>query len=222
MTAGSYEAVYRDTQGEIHTTLANDRKTLKMRLGAVEFAGDDLDAFEAVGQPGQDALSRFTLDANGSLCAFSLDFAIPVLILAGAGEERGQLGVHLEVGRPRPAPRGGVLDETLRLELAVGGRSFSSRGASGWFEDELLDIQRALPDGWRLKMCFGCAFSDYSPAGHGLFGGLACFRGNKTAYLAVKSKADFWPVLKTMTERVQETHLCPEFEVRKPGTGYRG
>jgi len=221
VTAGSYKAIYSDAVGEIRTTLANDGKRLTMRLGAVEFEGDDLDAFEPVGSPDQEALSRFTLDTNGWLCAFSLDFKMPVHVLVGgAEEEQGQLVVHVEIGRP--SRRGSPEEVRVRLELAVGDRTFASPGLSGWFEDELLAIQKALPAAWHLKMCFGCAFSDYSPAGHGLFGGLACFRGNKAAYLAVRTKADFWPVLDTMTEAVQETYLCPEFEVRKPGTGYRG
>jgi hypothetical protein len=62
----------------------------------------------------------------------------------------------------------------------------------------------------------------YSPYGHGLFGGLACFRGNKAGYRAVTGKDDLFAVWDTMTEFVQETHLCPEFERRVPGTGYRG
>jgi hypothetical protein len=38
--------------------------------------------------------------------------------------------------------------------------------------------------------------------------------------VAVRSKADYWQV--PITEEVPETHLCPEYERRVPGTGYRG
>ena len=37
--------------------------------------------------------------------------------------------------------------------------------------------------------------------------------GNKDAYFVV---------LDTVSEMVPETHLCPEFQRRTPGTGYRG
>ena len=56
----------------------------------------------------------------------------------------------------------------------------------------------------------------------GLFGGLACFRDNKTAYLGVQSKADLFRIWGTMTEFVRETYVCPEFARRQPGAGYRG
>jgi hypothetical protein len=106
--------------------------------------------------------------------------------------------------------------------LKVGTQVWSSAALSGWFEDELLDLQRQLPDGMLMKACINCAFSDYSPYGHALFGGLACFRGNKDGYGAVKGKSDIFRIWDTMTEFVQETYLCPEFKKRLPGTGYRG
>jgi hypothetical protein len=71
-------------------------------------------------------------------------------------------------------------------------------------------------------MCFGCGLSDYSPLGHPLFGGLSCFRDNEIGYRSVRTKADLFRIWETRTELVQETHLCPRFERRKPGTGYRG
>jgi hypothetical protein len=54
----------------------------------------------------------------------------------------------------------------------------------------------------------------------------ACRSGNlsgyKAEYLKVRTKGEYMRVMNRYTERVQETYLCPEFERRKPGTGYRG
>ena len=91
----------------------------------------------------------------------------------------------------------------------------------------MLDVQRKLPPCTFMKACINCAFSDYSPYGHGLFGNMICFRANKAGYLALPSGEDFekeayFAVLDTVSEMVQEIHLCPEFQRRKPGTGYRG
>jgi hypothetical protein len=131
----------------------------------------------------------------------------------------GLLLAHLELGEPRA---NGSLDrELLALRLSVDGRQYCSSGRSGWFEDELIDIQRQLPEGTFLKACITCAFSDYSPAGHGLFGGLACFRDNKIGYKLVKSKSDLFRIWDTKSEFVQETYVCPEFERRAPHAGYR-
>jgi hypothetical protein len=132
----------------------------------------------------------------------------------------GVLATHLELGDP--APNGGIDREHLTLKLTIEGRTITSKGWSGWFDDEMLDIQMRLPQDAYMKACINCAFSDYSPAGHGLFGGLACFRDNKHGYLSVKTKRDLFGVWKTMTEFVQETYLCPEFARRIPGSGYRG
>ncbi len=55
-----------------------------------------------------------------------------------------------------------------------------------------------------------------------MFGCMACFRDNKENYLQVSSKADIFRIWDTLTEYVQETYLCPEFQRRRPGTGYRG
>ena len=98
------------------------------------------------------------------------------------------LAVRLELGDP--APNGGIDRERLTLRLRFGDRDLTSRGWSGWFEDELADLQKQMPEGDYLKACVNCAFSDYSPSGHGLFGGLACFRGNE-GYQAVITKRVF-------------------------------
>jgi hypothetical protein len=73
-----------------------------------------------------------------------------------------------------------------------------------------------------MRACFSCAFSDYSPAGHGLFGGLACFRGAKEEYAGVQDKRGIFELWSRRTEYVQETHVCEEHRPRVPGTGYRG
>ena len=94
-------------------------------------------------------------------------------------------------------------------------------------EDEMSDVQRKLPPGTFMKVCINCAFSDYSPYGHGLFGNMICFRANKAGYLVLPSGEDFekdayFNVMDTVSEMVQEIYLCPEFKRRAPGTGYRG
>jgi hypothetical protein len=86
----------------------------------------------------------------------------------------------------------------------------------------LLDIQKHLPEGVFMKACINCLYSDYSPLGHGLFGGMMCFRNLKEEYLLVKSKDDLWSVHGRQERMVQETYLCPDFARRVPGTGYRG
>ena len=125
------------------------------------------------------------------------------------------LQVHSALGSP--LPNGRIDSEVVELALEFQGQTFRFMGTSAWFEDELVDLQRRLPSGVYMLACVNCAFSDYSPAGHGCFGGLACFRGAKEAYKKVNTKADLFQAWDRLTEFVQETYVCPEFERRRPG-----
>jgi hypothetical protein len=215
----NYDARYTDRFGQEFTSIANDGATLSMVVRGVEFKGTDFDSLEPVAGTEPDRLASFT-PQGGSLCSCVIEADIPIPVATPGGVEEGVLTARLELGNP--APNGGLDREHLTLELRVGGWAFRSSGRSGWFEDEMLDVQNQLPPGTHLRACITCAYSDYSPVGHGLFGGLACFRDNKAEYLAVRSKADLFRIWGTMTGFVQETYLCPQFERRQPGTGYRG
>ena len=220
----TYRARYRDRFGEEATTILNDGETLTMVVRGVRFRGTDFDCFEPQDVPDPDQLSSFTF-LHGSLCYCTIEADIPVPVVTPTGTVDGVLTFELDLGEPLPT--GQMDQERLKLRLAVNGQNYSSDGKSGWFEDEMLDVQRKLPPGTFMKACINCAFSDYSPYGHGLFGNMICFRANKSGYLALPSGENFekdayFAVLDTVSEMVQETYLCPEFERRVPGTGYRG
>jgi hypothetical protein len=69
---------------------------------------------------------------------------------------------------------------------------------------------------------YTCGLSDYSPSGQQLFGDLGCFRGVSAAYRKVASKWEMFALWPSLTESVQETHVCAEWEARPAGRGYRG
>ncbi len=217
-----YPAVYQDRYGEVSTLITNDGKLLRMVVRDVAFSGEDFDGLEPESGTSSAQMASFTLD-HGSLCACTIVCDIPVPVVVGREVLLGKLHMHLELGAPRSGGNRGIDREDLLLTLSCGGRIFTSRGTSGgWFEDELHDLQAALPEGAYIKACINCAFSDYHPGGHGLFGGLACFRDEKEAYRTVMGKYALMQLWDRMTEFVQETYLCPEFEKRRPGAGYRG
>ena len=220
----TYSARYKDRYGEERTTILDDGGSLTMVVRGVQFRGRDFDGFEPESGSDPVQLASFTF-LHGSLGACVIEADIPLPVVTPTGTVDGRLTFELELGEPLPT---GQMDrERLTLRLAVNDQTYSSDGKSGWFEGELLDVQRKLPPGTFMKACINCAFSDYSPYGHGLFGNMICFRANKAGYLALPSGADFekdayFAVLDTVSEMVQETHLCPEFERRTPGTGHRG
>jgi hypothetical protein len=214
-----YSAIYRDKNGEEITTMHNDGKLLNMVVRGVTFSGDDFDFLQPTLALDNPELSSFTLCA-GYLCNCEIECDMPMPVVRGDRTIPGNLHVHLKLGAPRP--NGTVDNETLQLHLDFEGQSYLSCGRHGYFEDELLEIQRLVPESIYLKCCFNCAYSDYSPAGSGLFGDMLCFRDNKQVYLQIQSKTDLFHIWDTMSGLVQETYLCPEFERRIPGTGYRG
>lgn len=207
---------YRDAEGELAGELETDGRRLAATLAGVRFEGADLDALAPVGPAARPGRFRIS---GGSLCECRLRFALPIAMLADDRETAAMLGIDLELGAPRAT--GGLDREAVALELIAGEHRALSSGASGWFEDEILELQRALPD-LHWKTCFGCGLSDYSPYGHGLFGGLMCFRDAASAYRAVKTKQLLLAIHDAFTEHVQETHVCPAWERRTPGAGYRG
>ena len=214
-----YPAKYTDVHGSEETTITNDGQTLRMTIRGLEFTSTDFDSLEPPHEATQQQLEHFRLHRN-CLCSCRIECRIPIPIRDHGTQSRGTLLVDLILGVPT-ANRG--LDrEDFRLVLEYDNERFSGSGQSGWFEDELLEIQRQLPDDVFMRACINCLYSDYSPYGHGLFGYMMCFRNLKQEYLKVTTKDEFWSVHDRYDRLVQETYLCPEFERRVPGTGYRG
>ena len=213
-----YPATYNDRFGEEKTVIQNDGKTLRMLLRGVTFTGSMFDDFEpSITEKAK--LTSFSMNA-GALCSYKMDCQIPITVVMFDKSIEAILQTHIEVGDR--APNGGVNLERVQLILTVADQSFNSSGTHGWFDDELLEIEAALPHNIFMKCCHTCAFSDYHPVGSGTFGCLACFRDHKQEYLALKGKSALMHFFSNSTENVQETYLCPEFEKRVPGTGYRG
>ncbi|MBV9849275.1 MAG: hypothetical protein JO250_06270 [Armatimonadetes bacterium] len=204
--------------------IRNDGQELSMVLRGVEFVGNDIGGMEPRDKAERPELDAFVLNRYpheaAELCACTIEYVAPVPVAERGNMMAGWLTIRAELGRP--VGTGRLDHETLRLALTIGNETYQGSGMSGWFEDELLEIQAALPKGVYLKACINCAFSDYSVYGHGLFGDMLCFRGCKSEYLAVRTKADYLRMKAGPAQVVQETYLCPEFERRRPGTGYRG
>jgi hypothetical protein len=210
-----WTARYADAFGEESAVVLNDGKTVSLQVRGMTLSGSDFDSLRA---PDGALTATLPLTPGGDLCSCTFEWEAEVPVQHGGGASTGLLWSRISLGAPLTT--GGLDREGVELEFCFADLRVRSRGTSGWWEDELLDIARALPADTYLKICFSCLYSDYSPYGHGSFGCLTCHRGHKSQYLAVRTKADYFHV--PATETVQETYLCPEFERRIPGTGYRG
>ncbi len=214
-----YAAHYKDRFGEEATSIKNDGQTLEIVIRGSVFRGRSFDDLETATELGPH--SEFSM-ANGSLHNYVLQAEIPVLVSTSNEISKAILKVHTAFGSLSDTLPAECAWAQLRLELLVDGQGYSSRGGSEMFEGELLDIQTQLPANTHIKTCFTCAFSDYSPYGNPSFGGLACFRDNKSGYRSIKTKGDLFAIWNTNSGSVQEIHLCPEYELRPTNTGYRG
>jgi hypothetical protein len=219
VTVVTYPGTYIDPRGREILQIVNDGATLVTTIRGVRFAGRDFDSLAPAADTPGDQLLLFTL-SSGELCACKFTFEIPLPLVVHGRPGVGTLHVELDLGRP--APRGGIDHEHLRLSFAHGDSLVTSSGLSGLFENELLELQSRLPQDVHLKACINCLFSDYSPYGQGLFGNMLCFRNIKEEYLRVTSKVEFWEVHGRQDRQVQETFLCEQFQLRIAGTGYRG
>ena len=220
MTKATYPGTYSDERGSETLTFHNDGSELSTTIRGVFFSSTDFDSLEPAPEEQAEHLGPFTLH-HGCLCNCRLTVEIPIPLVLPGRVEMGMLFAHLDLGVP--AAHGGITHEILRLtfvfeELRING----SVTGSDVFEDELLAIQKQLPEGVHLKACINCLYSDYSPLGNGLFGTMSCFRNIKQEYLQVRAKYDSLAIEGRAERQVQETFLCEQFALRVPGTGYRG
>jgi hypothetical protein len=192
---------------------------IETTIRGVTFWGYDFDGIEPR-DPSQAIAAGLSLsDLSGDLASSVITGDLPCTIETGGQTAPAVVAFTLTLPsadrgpeRHYPSPR------NLHLTLAVAGHRFDVD--DDWFEDGVLSLDQAASQiGASLVCCVTCLYSDYSPGGHGLMG-MRCHRGAKEQYLAVRSKLDYWSV--PVTEDVMETYLCPEYERRIPGTGYRG
>jgi hypothetical protein len=219
MTVLDYKGTYTDQHGSEALEFHNDSTTLTATIRGVVFSGNDFDSLEPTLEARPESVASFTL-SSGHLCRCTFTLDIPIPVVLSNSVTTGILTAMLDLGAP--ATNGGIEHEQLLLALSWRDLRIVSSGGTGYFENELLDIQNQLPEGAYIQACINCRYSDYSPYGNGLFGNMLCFRNIKDEYLRVTSKEEFWAVYGREERQVQETYLCEQFMLRTPGTGYRG
>lgn len=215
-----YHATFEDDRGRDEIEIENSGSELTTTLRGISLRGTD---FDGLGLPatGVAPIPPFAVDRFRTLSSGTLTVNLSIGVEVGGNPQLADLQAVFVLPQPHDHP---ILGWTLplSLRLADGRGPFRTSGRGGDFESSLGDIARSLPSDVRLLSCYSCGLSDYSPTGQGLFGGLACFRLTKSAYRRVSSKWDMFKLWDSMAGFVQETHLCPEWEPRPPGRGYRG
>jgi hypothetical protein len=218
-----YPAKYADKNGECETTIRNNWKILRMSVRSVEFCGSSFDNFRPAENTSKQVMDSFDFDSHGELSDFQIECEVPVRIFENDEESAAGLNIRFERKTGKNQSEDDVYD--LLLTLRYKGQNIQSKVYSD-FEDCLGEIKTQLGKLEKspvLKCCFGCALSDYSVYGHGIFGDLICFKNLKERYLNMKTHYDYYDLLEeTNLDYVQEIYLCSEYQARRPHTFYRG
>jgi hypothetical protein len=221
----SFPGAFIDRAGTEHVTWLVNPSTRRGPRGAmgyeiettirgVPFRGCDFDGLEPCDRDQAIAAGLSLSYLSGELADSVITGDLPCAVEVDGQRARAVITFTLLLATERQGPS----PKNLHLSLTIAGQRYEV--AEDWFEDGILQLDEAASrTGPRLVCCATCLFSDYSPGGHGLTG-MRCHRGAKAQYLSVRSKLDYWRV--PVTEDVMETYLCPEYERRIPGTGYRG
>lgn len=215
-----HRALYADLRGSEIIRFENDGETLRTTISGCDFRGPDFDSLQLIPEHTEKGGQLFTLNRYSELCGCVVEIEMNVSVITHGAPSSAILKARLTLGTPRG--NGALTSEELLLTLHHGSQAYSGSGKSGWFEGELSELHTRLPEGTHIKSCFTCLYSDYSVYGHGLFGWMLCFRNVRQEYLRVRSKDDYFDVMDRHERRVQEMYLCPAYQRRIPGTGYRG
>jgi hypothetical protein len=213
-----WSARYIDVTGEESICFLTDGTDLKTTIRGVPIVGRSPDNLWVAASPAGPPPTALRLDEHGCLTEYVISVSIPVLVAASLDETWGTIDVTWDC-RPDHVVR---MVKLPTLVVEIDGRRIVSSGRTGDFEGDMPAMEKGLPQGWFLKTCINCQYSDYSVAGTMDFGSMYCFRHLKAEYIAVKSKRDYMKLDDSKAEATQETYLCREFLRRRPRTGYRG
>ncbi|MFE2914701.1 DUF6304 family protein [Kitasatospora indigofera] len=197
-------ATIRDRWGETRGTLENDGQLLRLEFRGNRYEGRSPDSLELVGAPAPTGQPPET-DRFNELREYVLTWDTPVDVRSGGEVTK----VPLTVRFTRTDGDYGV---SLSLALPNGE---VTTGQLRDLESALLDLRNSAGLGGAVvQACATCALSEYSPAGFGFMGDLACFRDSKAEIRSARGKEDLFALWEARAGFVQETFSCPEFEQR--------
>lgn len=217
-----FKTTYQDATGTIQSDMHLLNRQFTIRLDGILFTSDMLDDFAFVNEAEPhirhtDLPARFSICEQGFLTNYEMQFSIPLQVVDKHTNTSIEASLYIGIMLQNNPNK-----QTAELILHIPNETLSYKGKSGFFEIALQQIQKQLPENYHLKCCFGCAFSDYSVYGQAFWGTMLCYEHIREKYSQVKDKDEFMEIMEEYNGIVAETHLCPEFQIRKKGTGYRG
>ncbi|MGD1843325.1 MAG: DUF6304 family protein [Thermonemataceae bacterium] len=212
----SYPAVYQDQQGLIKTKLYNDFTMLSMQIRGATFEGAAHHTMQPAHSLTEEVRTSFTF-YQGHLSNFSLFYQVPIDIIDtyNYSVQTHPLEIKIRVGSPT-AKQPEKPKIALYVALYFDNYLYRTKTGSPSFRQAFDELHLQIPEAYRLKCCFTCAFSSYHPQQETLFGNMLCFKKRPSLYNHVKNEQDLIGLIQKDThDLVQETFLCPTYKLRE-------
>ena len=227
-----YPAQYKDRFGTESTIIIDDNRSIKLTLRGIEFSGGYF-SLSVVSGANPDLTKPFYFFED-ELCAYSLDFELPIIVINKGKEIETKLRTRMECGQPiestgwtvhKRYKDGRTEKETERIdsysvsfEIEIEDKIYKVSHPHGGFETPLIELSKQFPSEVYLKICLNCMLSEYPP---NILGGagLRCFKNAKNELKQVNQVKGNNGFLTLWIEKgldVDETYFCTEFERRPP------
>ncbi|WP_103070098.1 DUF6304 family protein [Aquimarina sediminis] len=213
-----YIATYQDKRGTETIDIESDGSDMYFTLRDIEFEGHDFEMLSGEIDETKFDYEKYE-DGSGDLTNFKITVNIPIQLFNAQTNKTftENLTAYIEVGETTTID--GLESEIDCLILTTSFGEFIVKKKLEWMEDALIALQNQLPENIYLKTCLSCKYSNYSPFGNGMFGGIYCFNKIKEQLVELNGKHDLLDIwTKEAMDKgdifsVQETFDCSEHKL---------
>jgi len=212
-----YPTTYIDNFGREESSFVSDGMSLKIQLRNHTFTGQNFDSLE-LKVAEKDTNSNFSFNEYDSLTNCCFKIKIPIKLKRNSEILDAILSIEIVLENSK-YPLIKIFELTFdnnRFDLQNG------KETGMWFETQMAQLQRLLPQNIKINSCIFCAYSNYWVAGSDSFGTLLCFKNIKDKIVAVKNKNEYVDIAENNSVSTQETFWCSEFmEIGKDQWQYK-
>lgn len=214
-----YKAIYKDKFGIEHSEFRSDASELNIKLRGIEFEGFCFETLEGKVDESKFEYLKYA-DGSGDLTNCEFDVEIPIKINDDGKLSEGLIKASIKI---REISQKEKIDEFgVQLTLSSKYGEFSNPKRYDGFERALNNIQDQLPDKIEMQICLSCKYSNYTPGGNGMFGGILCFKGWGERVSEIVDKASLFKLrnkglMENKIFETQETYDCDEHQFMKEG-----
>lgn len=198
-----YPTLYQDKFGKETSEFSSNGSDLYITLRGIEFEGGCFEALEGKIDKSKFEYVEFQGEENfGDLknCKFKVIF--PAKFIVSNEEKIGSLKAEIQLEHKE--------DYGVKLLFQFKSIQISNSKSYGHFESAIIEIQKKLPNNFKLKNCLSCKYSHYHPLGNGLFGDLYCFKKIKGKTKKIINKETLFSAWDKNVFNTQETYDCED------------